>query len=41
MHGSVPLAMALLVAGVGTAILAMAVGAARIGQRRRLAHRRQ
>lgn len=41
MHGSVPLALALLVAGVGTAILAMAVGAARIGQLRRLARRRR
>jgi uncharacterized integral membrane protein len=37
MHGSVPLALALLVAGVGTAALAMAVGAARVGQLRRLA----
>ncbi|HEX5997216.1 MAG TPA: lipopolysaccharide assembly protein LapA domain-containing protein [Jiangellales bacterium] len=41
MHGSVPLALALLVAGVGVAILAMAVGVARIGQLRRLARRHQ
>ena len=36
MHGSVPLAMALLVAAVGVAILAIAVGAARTTQLRRL-----
>jgi uncharacterized integral membrane protein len=41
MHGSVPLALALLVAAVGTAILAMAVGAARITQLRRLSRRRR
>ena len=35
MHGSVPLALALLIAGVGAAILAMAVGTARISQLRR------
>jgi hypothetical protein len=36
LHGSVPLAITLLVAAVGTAILAMAVGATRITQLRRL-----
>lgn len=36
MHGSVPLALALLIASVGVAILAMAIGAARIAQPRRL-----
>jgi putative membrane protein len=41
MHGSVPLALALLVAGVGVAILAMAVAAARIGQLRRLSRWRR
>ena len=40
MHGRVPLALALLVAGVGVAVLAMAVGGARVGQLRRLARRR-
>ena len=40
MHGTVPLALALLIAGVGVAILTMAVGAARIGQLRNLARRR-
>ena len=40
MHGSVPLAMALLVAAVGAAILTMAVGTARITQLRRLSRRR-
>ncbi|HEX2773581.1 MAG TPA: hypothetical protein VHN18_14290, partial [Micromonosporaceae bacterium] len=39
MHGSVPLALALLMAGVGVAIVAMAVGVARIGQLRRLTRR--
>ena len=39
MHGNVPLALALLIAGVGVAVLAMAVGEARIGQLRRLARR--
>jgi len=39
MHGSVPLSLALLAAGVGVAILAMAVGEARVGQLRRLARR--
>ncbi len=41
MHGSVPLALALLIAGVGVAVLAMAVGVARMGQLRRLARREQ
>jgi uncharacterized integral membrane protein len=41
MHGSAPLALALLVAAVGAAILAMAVGAARITQLRRLFRRRR
>lgn len=35
MHGNVPLAMALLIAGLGAAILTMSVGAARITQLRR------
>lgn len=35
MHGSVPLAIALLIAGVAAAILTMSVGAARITQLRR------
>ncbi len=39
MHGSVPLALALLIAGVGVGILAIAVGGARIGQLRRVARR--
>jgi uncharacterized integral membrane protein len=39
MHGNVPLALALLTAGVGVAITAMAVGEARIGQLRRAARR--
>lgn len=41
MHGRVPLALALLTAGVGVAVLAMAVGEARVGQLRRLARRRR
>jgi uncharacterized integral membrane protein len=41
LHGSLPLAMALLIAGVGTAILTMIVGAVRITQLHRLAGRRQ
>ncbi|GAA0711571.1 DUF1049 domain-containing protein [Dactylosporangium roseum] len=36
MHGNLPLAMALLVAAVGAAIVTMAIGAARIAQIRRL-----
>jgi uncharacterized integral membrane protein len=39
MHGSLPLALALLVAAVGAAILTMMVGAARITQLRRLSRR--
>jgi uncharacterized integral membrane protein len=39
MHGSVPLALALLTAGVGAAVLAMVFGQARIGQLRRVARR--
>lgn len=35
MHGSVPLAIALLIAGVGASLLTMMVGAARITQLRR------
>jgi uncharacterized integral membrane protein len=41
MHGSLPLALALLIAGVGSAIVAMVVGAARITQLRRLSRRQQ
>jgi uncharacterized integral membrane protein len=41
MHGNVPLALALLIAGVGVSVLAMAVGEARIGQLRRLARRQK
>jgi uncharacterized integral membrane protein len=41
MDGALPLALALLIAGVGTAILTMAFGAARITQLRRLARRRR
>jgi uncharacterized integral membrane protein len=40
MHGTLPLALALLIAGLGSAILAMVFGAARITQLRRLARRR-
>lgn len=35
MHGSVPLAVALLIAAVGAAVVTMSVGAARITQLRR------
>ena len=41
MHGNLPLAMALLVAAVGAAILTMVVGAARITQLRRLSRRQR
>jgi uncharacterized integral membrane protein len=41
MHGSLPLALALLIAGVGSAIVTMIVGAARITQLRRLSRRQQ
>jgi uncharacterized integral membrane protein len=40
LHGDLPLAMALLIAAVGAAILTMVVGAARITQLRRLSRRR-
>jgi uncharacterized integral membrane protein len=40
MHGNLPLALALLVASVGTAIVTMVVGAARITQLRRQSRRR-
>jgi uncharacterized integral membrane protein len=36
MHGALPLAFALLIAGVGAAVLVIVVGAARITQLRRL-----
>lgn len=39
LHGSLPLAMALLIAGVGAAILTMSVGAARITQLQRRSRR--
>jgi uncharacterized integral membrane protein len=39
MHGNVPLALALLTAGVGAAVVAMVFGQARIGQLRRVARR--
>ena len=39
MHGTLPLALALLIAAVGAAILTMVVGAARITQLRRLSRR--
>ncbi|HZM79346.1 MAG TPA: lipopolysaccharide assembly protein LapA domain-containing protein [Candidatus Limnocylindrales bacterium] len=35
LHGNVPLALALLIASVGTAVVVMVVGAARITQLRR------
>jgi uncharacterized integral membrane protein len=41
MHGTLPLAMALLIAAVGAAILTMVLGAGRITQLRRLARRRR
>ena len=41
MHGTLPLALALLIAGVGSAILVMVFGAARITQLRRLVRRRR
>jgi uncharacterized integral membrane protein len=40
MHGQISLALALLIAGVGGAVVAMAVAAVRIVQLRRLLHRR-
>ncbi|RZT16894.1 putative integral membrane protein [Kribbella sp. VKM Ac-2569] len=41
MNGSVPLALALLIAGVGVGIVAMVIGTARVTQLRRLVHHRQ
>jgi uncharacterized integral membrane protein len=41
MHGNLPLALALLVAAVGSAILTMVIGAARIVQLRRLSRRQR
>jgi uncharacterized integral membrane protein len=41
MHGSLPLALALLIAAVGAAIVTMVVGAARITQLRRLSRTRR
>lgn len=41
MHGTLPLALALVIAGVGTAILTMVVGTARITQLRRLSRRQR
>jgi len=41
MHGHLPLALGLLVAAVGAAILTMVVGAARITQLRRLSRRQR
>lgn len=40
MNGSLPLALALLMAAVGAALMTMVVGAARITQLRRLSRRR-
>src|SRR5688572_28540082 len=39
LHGTVPLALALLIASLGTAVLVTVVGAARITQLRRHSHR--
>ena len=41
MHGNLPLALALLVAAVGAALLTMVVGAARITQLRRMSRRQR
>ena len=42
MQGSVPLAIALLIAGVGVGVVALVIGTVRIGQlRRRLSHERK
>jgi len=41
MHGNLPLALALLIAGVGAAILTMVIGTARITQLRRLSRRQE
>jgi uncharacterized integral membrane protein len=41
MHGNLPLAMALLIAAVGAAVVTMVIGAARITQLRRLSRRQR
>ena len=41
LHGTLPLALALLIAAVGSAILTMVAGTARITQLHRLARRRR
>ncbi|WP_281904174.1 LapA family protein [Phytohabitans aurantiacus] len=41
MDGSLPLALALLIAGIGAALLTTAVGAARIAQLRRMSRQRR
>jgi uncharacterized integral membrane protein len=41
LHGLIPTALALLIAGVGGAVVAMSVAAARIVQLRRLVRRRR
>lgn len=41
MNGSVPLALALLIAGVGVGIVALVIGTARVTQLRRIIHGRQ
>jgi lipopolysaccharide assembly protein A len=41
MHGSLPLALGLLIAAVGAVLVAMVIGVARITQLRRLARRRR
>jgi putative membrane protein len=41
MNGSVPLALALLIAGVGVGIVAVVVGTARVTELRRLVHDRR
>jgi uncharacterized integral membrane protein len=41
LHGTLPLALAMLIAAVGSAILTMVAGTARISQLRRLARRRR
>jgi len=41
MDGTLPLALALLIAGVGIGVVAMTIGAARMAQLRRLVHRKR
>ncbi len=41
MDGNLPLALALLIAGVGVGVVAMTIGAARMAQLRHLVHRRR